>query len=119
MTTPAGPLSLVDRNTMRHTADMLALLPLPGCRDLSVGLGCLADSPRPTKTQIDSALAQAEQVRRTLLAEATPDRWASEVAEFGEEVVADLISTRQAQAAQVAAMQTLLAGVTRPVRLSH
>lgn len=108
MIAPAGPLTHTDRDALRQTADMLALLPLPGCAETSMDLRAVADSARPDPAQIMAAATRCDGVRHALLIEATPDRWADQVGELGADVVDDLISTRTTQASQVATAADIL-----------
>lgn len=110
----SGPLTLSDREAIAATAAMLAPLGnIPGCVDLSAKLSCIAQTTRPSAPQFHDAIEAGTAVRRALLVETSMDRWADEVESFGADVVADVITQRREQAAQVTQAIDVLSAVTR------
>lgn len=109
-----GSFTTDQRDALATTGDTLALLPIPGCRDLSTRLHCIATTRRPTADQIHEATALAATVQRALLIETSPDRWIDEITgldpALANDIVADLIAQRRQQAEQVGAVVTLLHG---------
>lgn len=116
-----GPFTAAQRDTLSSAGDMLALLPLPGCRDLSHRLDCIAQTRRPNPDQMAETIALATGVQRALAVDASPDRWLDEVSAFAPDqqgdIIADLIAQRRAQADQVNAVLSILRSVT-PARTS-
>lgn len=111
MTRP-GILTAAQRDHLSTTADMLALLPVPGATELARTLACLSTARGIDPTTATHAHALSKQVHRALLFDTAPDRWLELVASFPEteqqEIVGDLIAHRQAQALTVAQTMTLL-----------
>lgn len=92
------------RETLLRTADYIALLPVPGCRELSGTLECLARTADINPVDLLAAADYADGVRARLLAETSADRWIDEVrAMTGSlDMVVSLMSERAAQASAVA-----------------
>lgn len=111
-----GPLTATQRDLLSTTGDMLALLPVPGARDLATRLTCLAGTRRPDPTHLADLAGLARTVQRALALEACPDRWLDEVAAFDTDqqadLIADLIGQRRLQADQVGQVVDLLATLT-------
>lgn len=108
----SGPFTADQRDTLSATSDMLALLPVPGCRDLSTRLSCIAQTRRPSIDDMTVAADLAGSVQRALAVEASPDRWLDDVAGYDtayqSEIIADLIDQRCHQSTQVAQTISIL-----------
>jgi hypothetical protein len=102
-----GPFSHADREFLAETALHIAPLPLPGCRDLGTALTCLAQATHPAPAALHGVAQRARQVRAALLIEAAPERWIDVVGEDAQDLVAELIAERQAQAARLARVANL------------
>jgi predicted transcriptional regulator len=113
----SGPFTADQRDTISATSDMLALLPVPGSRDLSARLGCIAQTRRPSNEEMTAAAALAHTVQRALAVEASPDRWLDDVSGYDaqqqSEIIADLIDQRCNQSTQVGQVIAILQTVTQ------
>lgn len=113
-----GTLTSQQRDTLSAAADMLALLPIDGARDLSTRLTCLAQSRRPSHDQITEALNLGTVVQRALALDASPDRWIDDVSGYDavqqNDIIADLCAARRAQSEQVGAILAILKVVPTP-----
>ena len=111
-----GPFTTDQRLTLAAAGDMLALLPVTGCRDLSTRLTCLAQTHRPGTEQVTEAITLGQSVQRALSLEAAPDRWLDDVAAFDpetqNEIIADLIDQRRGQSEQVEQALSVLRTLT-------